>query len=724
MNRRTFTKLAGLAVAGLSGTVQAEEIARGVSSASAPGTEIILEDQDLLIAFDRASGALTRMVCKESGWAVERRPELGVSFRMLVPLHDRRENYILGAKQKNAEVQRVGTSQVRIRWQNLVSEHGGELPIVFTALITLRNGVLTFAGSVENGSQLAIETLDYPCLGDLNPPSRDSVLEAQHMWTGALVADPLYPRFDNAKGYWGVRYPTRTVSSDQCQFCLLQAPEQGVYTAVHDPQIRYLVEFTFEQRPGTVDWVNNQVPREDTISGMPVQLEFRTCHFLFVHPQTTVELAPVVMQPYKGDWHSGLDVYRQWRATWFGRPHTPAWACDVHSWLQLQVNGAEQDYSIPYRELLRYGEECADNGVAAIQLVGWNHGGQDGGDPSLDTDPMLGTWQELHDAIAAIQSRGVHMILFGKPVFADMSTEYYKTELYKYECIDPYGNKYESNGYAYSTPTQLAGLNQRRRAIMDVCDPGYQAVALREFEKTVALGAHGWLFDEVMQHNGVIYNFGPGHGYQAPGYLYGADIPLVKKFRAAADSTNPDFLFAGEGPGDWLMPFYTLGYYRIGAGMRHALRYIDPHAPLMAAVRGLNARDEINLCLLYRYIISYEPFNFKGHVTDFPLTLAYGRSVDAFRRQHRRFLWDGEFRDTVGVPATADGRFQYAVYVAADGKRGVALVNLEQSRPITVTLKLEHAAQAVTATPEQPEPVSAAHSVVVAARSAALWMEV
>ena len=105
----------------------------------------------------------------------------------------------------------------------------------------------------------------------------------------------------------------------------------------------------------------------------------------------------------------------------------------------------------------------------AIQLVGWNHGGQDGGDPSLDTDPGLGTWQELHDAIAQIQAKGVKMIMFGKPIFADMSTEWYKNELHKYEATDPYGNKYESGGYSYSTPTQLAGINNRRRAIMDVC---------------------------------------------------------------------------------------------------------------------------------------------------------------------------------------------------------------------------------------------------------------
>jgi len=387
------------------------------------------------------------------------------------------------------------------------------------------------------------------------------------------------------------------------------------------------------------------------------------------------------------------------------------------------VDGAEQDYTIPYRDLVQYGEECAENGVRAIQLVGWNHGGQDGGDPSLDTDPSLGTWRDLHDAIAQIQAKGVKMIMFGKPIFADMSTDYYKKELYKYEALDPFGNKYESGGYAYTTPTQLAGINQRRRAIMDVCSQAYRDIATHEFEKTLALGASGWLFDEVMQHNGVLYNFSPDHGYTAPGYLFNGDIPLVKQFRAAADKVNPDFLFSGEGPGDWLMPYYPLGYYRIGTGTRHALRYIDSQAPLMAAVRGFDARDEINLCLLYRYIISYEPYNFKGHVTDFPLTLAYGKKVDALRRKYRKFLWDAEFRDTLDAAVVADGIFRYSVFRAADGKRGVVIMNLEERKPITTKLDLPNAGALVVATPEQQEAQSTSAAVNIPPRSAAVIME-
>lgn len=716
MDRREFNKLAGLSAIG----VMTRELA---AQQMASAHEVVLEDRELLVAFDSGSGALTRMERKSTQWLIQRRPALGVSFRLLAPLPGRRTNFILGSKQRAASVQKVSSNQVRLQWKNLLSENGGVLPITFTATVTLEKGTLTFDSVLQNDSDLSVEAIDYPYFGDLNPPTPDTPMQTEHLWVGALQGDEIYPRFSNELGYWGVRYPTKNINTNQSQICLIQTPQQGIYIGMHDPAIRYLMQFTFEQHPGVVDWIDNNVPRQNEISGLPVHLEFRTCHFVFAHPHSTFTLAPVVLTPYSGDWHAGLDVYKQWRSTWFAKPQTPAWAKDVHSWLQLQIDGAEQDYSIPYSELVKYGEECAQNGVTAIQLVGWNRGGQDGGDPSLDTDPGLGTWQELHDAIAQIQSKGVNMILFGKPIFADMSTEWYRNELHKYEAIDPYGNKYESGGYSYSTPTQLAGINNRRRAIMDVCSQDYRDIATNEFKKTVALGAVGWMFDEVMQHNGVIYSFSHDHGYNPPGYLFRADIPLVKQFRAAADKVNPDFLFSGEGPGDWLMPYYTLGYYRIGAATRHALRYIDPYAPLMAAVRGFDARDEINLALLYRYIISYEPYNFKGHVTDFPLTLAYGKKVDALRCKYKAWIWDAEFRDTLGASVAADGVLRYSVYQTAKGKRAVIVANLESSRAITVSVDIPNSGALMAATPEQPDTQPAAGKLQIPARSAVVVME-
>jgi len=45
----------------------------------------------------------------------------------------------------------------------------------------------------------------------------------------------------------------------------------------------------------------------------------------------------------------------------------------------------------------------------------------------------------------------------------------------------------------------------------------------------------------------------------------------------------------------------------------------------MVAVTGFDDREMPNLILMQRYMISYEPYNFKGHLTDFPLTLAIAK---------------------------------------------------------------------------------------------------
>lgn len=684
--------------------------------------EVVIQDDSLLVAFDSHSGALTRLERKSTGWTVERRAELGASFRLLVPLPGRRDNFILGAKQR-ASVEKVSGREMRIRWENLLSEHGGVMPISLTATVSLANGALRFDALLENNSPDVVETVDYPYFGDLNPPSRSSRMQVRTMWYGNLQSDEIYPRFGNEKGYWGVFTPTKTFDSYRSLFCLIQSSGQGIYVEMHDPKQRYLLEYTFVRYPGLVSSVTDQVPEGEEISGHPTRTAFGTCHFLFAPPHSKVQLVPVVIRCYTGDWHQGVDLYKQWRLTWFKPPHIPAWIRGVNSWQQLQINSPEQDYRVPYTRLVQYGKECAENGVAAIQLVGWNEGGQDGGDPAQNTDPGLGTWQQLQDAIRQIQAMGVKIILFGKLNWADKTTEWYKKELYKYAATDPYGIPYEQGGYSYYTPTQLAGINNHRRAVMDFMSPAYRNIATREFTKLLKLGASGWLFDENCHHGPVKYSFATGHGYTPPGFIYGGDMPMAARLRAAADKVDKDFLFAGEGHQDWLMQYYPCSYFRIDANSTPVSRYIDPQAPLMVAVTGFNDREMLNLILMDRYIISYEPYYFKGELKDFPLTLAYGKKIDSLRKRYRDYIWDAEFRDTEGATVSANGAVRYSVFVNSAGKRAVVVVNPDANREVSAVVKIPSAGRLAVATPEEQDTRPLAGDLHIPARSAAVVME-
>ncbi len=680
-------------------------------------TQLVIEDDQLRAGFDSESGALATFESKSLHWVIERRPEFAASFRLLVPLDRRRDNFVFGGKQRAAEVKKISGREIRIRWQDLVSEHGGVLPISLTATATLTNGALVFDATLENSSRLVVETLDYPYFGDLQPPARDAALQARTMWYGNLESRELYPGFSNEKGYWGVNVPTKTVGSHRSLFCLIQAPQEGLYIEMRDPTQPYLLEYTFEQHPGLLTPIGNRVPQTGAISGAPVHLEFRTCHFLFAQPHSVVRLAPIVLRCYRGDWHAGVDLYKEWRATWFKPSNLPEWAREVHSWAMLRMNTPEEDFLIPYTNLVTYGEEYASNDVRAVQVVGWNHGGQDRDDPSQDIEPRLGTRQEFRQAIAKVQAMGVKVILFGKLGWADLTTAWYTNELYRFEARDPYGIRYEQGGYSYVTPTQLAGINNRRRAIMDFLSPEYQAVACKEFQKLLDLGAAGWLFDEVCHHGPALYNFASA----PPDFMYAGDLPLAAQLRGTANAANPDFLFSGEGQQDWLMQYYPVS--EIGLTAVPICQYIDSHLPLLAGVSGFDDRETLNLILLNHYIIQYEPYYYKGHLVDFPLTLAYGKKIDTLRRRYKAYLWDGEFRDTLGAKLTATGSNRYSVFRTSQGKRAVVVVNQEFAKAITATVELANPRKLVAATPEQLEAELSSGTLEIPARSAAVIME-
>jgi hypothetical protein len=147
----------------------------------------------------------------------------------------------------------------------------------------------------------------------------------------------------------------------------------------------------------------------------------------------------------------------------------------------------------------------------------------------------------------------------------------------------------------------------------------------------------------------------------------------------------------------------------------------------MVAVQGFNDRDKLNLCLLYRYIISYEPYNFKGRPEDYPLTLEYGKKIDALRRKYAEYLWHTECRDTIGASVTSDGKSHslYSVFVNPEsGKRAIAIANQDPKKKIQASVQVEgKCGNFMIVTPEKPEPTPFKSEVAIPPRSAAVLLE-
>jgi hypothetical protein len=689
------------------------------------GKTISIEDGDIRLTFDQRSGALLEFLDKKTGWNLQKKPELADSFRCFTPTPTRSYSPVLGARNMAKSVTKSPEgNSLTIVWRDLTSEYVGKLDTVLTGTVTLQGAEASFDMKIDNHSKETIATVEWPILGALSRPPDSGTLNLLQFTYGTGKESNLYPHFDNDHGYYGTNYPMQMADG---RYTIVLGKNDGLYIGTHDTTFNEITRYLFELMPGYGGSFGDWVPHLSDISGHPVRLSAGVEHFPFVAPGETFTLAKVVLSPFEGDWHDGADVYRRWRSTWFHRPIAPTWVQSVHSWQQIQINSAEDDLRTPYRDLPKRAEQAARSGISAIQLVGWNNGGQDRGNPSHDTDPRLGTYQELKDAIAAIQKMGVHIILFNKYTWADVTTPEYKKDLYKDMAVNPDGTTYIYHGYMYQTPEQLADINTRRLAVACLNDKAWLDLSAREFRKNIDLGASGILYDEVQHHGGANYCFSPDHGHRVPTTLWSGDARLGDMFRGIirVSAGEDQFLMAGEDAYDLETRDYSLIYFRITPSHIPLDRYDDPFLPIMIAITGFDDREMINQALRYRYILSYEPFNFKGNLDDFPLTMAYGEKMDALRKRYRDYLWDAEFRDDRDAGVRVEGKhyLNYSVFRRQDGKRAVVVVNTTPAA-ITAHVTIPNSRGSLAwVSPEAPSLHPASGTIPVPYRSAVVLME-
>ena len=697
-----------------------------------PTDSLVLKNDRLRVEFDPQTGALRHVSCPSVAWTVFQREKLAQSFRLVIPLPDRLLNIFDGSKQhlSSAEMDQDGRC-LRLTWNGVQSEHGGWMDIILRAVVQLTTSGLSFDLEIENHAQYPVESCAYPYLGELCPPSTSHTLTRANISYDNLIQKPLYPQFSNERGYWGTEFPIQMAATPETPFVLVlangseTASAHGIYIGCHDTTTAERVEFTFRLLPGygKVGFV----PEEEDIAGQPVHIECYAEHLSFIQPGESKKLLPVVMQPFTGDWHAGVEEYKTWRATWMRRPDLPDWVRQVHAWQQIQMTSWGDTLNLRYEDLPDYTRDCNANGVFAIQLVGWTLYGQDGRLPIHDSDPRLGSREDLKNAIQQMQAQGVRVILYEKYTCADIGTAIYKETVEPLASRDIFGNPHAHEGWRYDTPAHLSGVNIRPYVWMCMNSSAWQDLALAEIEKSLELQPNGILLDESMWHgtNGF-YCFDSSHGHSIPAYNFHGDAKFEAKLCGLLDRINPELLLAGEGPYDLQNCSYGLSYHRAGEGHIPVIRYIDPYLPMMNWVIGHDDREGINRCLLYRYIISYEPRHFRGRLSEFPKTLAYGVMVDNLRRKYKEYLWDAEYCDTLGASVLVHDKPHplFTVFRQPEtNQRAVVVVN-HNAEEIVARIVLDGTGTDLYwVSPELPEPTATTGQVTIPSRSVVVVLE-
>jgi len=662
-------------------------IPRETAARARDAVPIVLEDAFVRIAFDPATGAITNLIDKKHAWTIHKGRQSS-ALRVHLPLPDRRVHFLTEADAVHIR-HHVGTSanSLEFVWQGFRTASGTLYDLTLRGNVQLAGGELIFTLTVDNASGFTVESVAFPILGDLAmPPGAKKFEQVSPTYTGLARSD-LLPVFHNQLGYWGVDYPTQLVANGDRQCVMVMADDSiGLYAGYHDTTHAEVPQFFFELRPGFKESWGEQPGNMQ--AGDPANLiRFQINRLCFLGTGASNLSKPIVLAPFGEGWTGGAAVYDRWRKTWFKRPKKPSWIDDVHSWRNIQPNSAEDRLMIPYSRIVDIAKDCAKHGIKVIQVIGWNVGGQDRGNPSHDIDPRLGTHEELRQAIADSRALGVEIVLFNKYTWADLTTDAYRSDLHRLAALDPYGIPYHFPGYSYDTPTQLSNINTRRFATMCMASQAWRDVCLTEFKKSVDLGSSGILFDEAAWHGGTLYCFAKDHGHPVPTCLFTGDNALIDTFRKHVDEEQ--FLFSGESPYDLELTTYSHAYTRIGPGHVPFQRYLDPELPIVATASGWDDRQMINRCLMYRYSINYEPHFYKGELSDIPLTVAYGKKVDDLRRRYRDYLWAASFLHHGGISITVAGKpyEDYAVFRSKTDKRAIVLINASDTEALTVPAK-------------------------------------
>ncbi|MCL2838227.1 MAG: DUF6259 domain-containing protein [Oscillospiraceae bacterium] len=651
------------------------------------GKIISFENANTGYSFELSSGRLLNVYSKTTGWNMIKRPEFAQSFVMMIPLDGRRNNLVEGGTPTSVN---ITDTSVEFVYDTVTSKFGGEHPIKVVTKFEIDEEIGTFGFEADNQSDLIIEDVRYPIIDDFTKPEDEK--EINQLWLGYsnLEKQTIYPRIKNL-GYWGTDSPTQfSEPAPYSMFHMLAGEKQGVYIGAGEKSTD-VIAWKIQLFPGYDSSITQNVPEADEISGHPRHLCITAAQLPYIMPKTSRRLVPIVIRTFEGTWHKGADVYKYLVKKWGLTPvKPPVWVAEPHSWLQIHINSPEDELRYKYTELVDIGRECAKHGIAAIQLVGWNDGGQDRGNPSHSHDPRLGTFEELKQAIAEIQAMGVKVILFSKFTWADQSTEWFRDELIKLAAKDPYGDYYMHPGYQYQTISQHMDISTRKLIAMCMNSEKYRAIADKELKKIVDLGAEGTLYDESQHHGYARLCFDESHGHRYGESVYKGDNPLIEGFRKVSAS-NPDFLYAGEACYDIEFEQYHLTYMRSHVeNFVPGKRYVFPHVPYMTAIVGFNDRNMVNQCLMNKFIISYEPYNFKGRPGDYPLTLEYGKKMDALRTELREYFWDGDFLDTTVGSVTVAGKPHelWTGYRTADGKFGAVISNYS-NEPLKVKMKFD-----------------------------------
>lgn len=597
---------------------------------------LTLEDPHLSMRFDPRTGGLVRFDDGRTGaWLEE--ANAGSLFVLEIPRGGDRTVVVQTSQQTltGHEIDEA-KSILTLHWNDPVTSAGERLGGDITVTVAIEDGVARLALSFHllDGE---VEAVRFPSLRGVRPAAPKLELRGVDYSTGTRV--DLLPVFDSNAPYWGTMFPDyasgnlrpELVGNPTSPFVALVTDAGGVTVMPAVPTLDF-IGWRASLEPGYADSLGRT-------AGPDAAVTLDAIHF----PAATggrVEVPAMSLAPYAGDWTASLEPYRRNQAP--TRRSRAAWLAEPRLWLQVQLMSTEGEARYDFDDLVDIIEECAAAGIGAIQIVGWNEGGQDGRVPWHRPSAKLGGLAKLQRALDRARELDVATVLYVKYVWVEKPGPHWD-ELERFVSRDPNGQPYAQPGPVYHSSRKRYGISTPWYVPLCFGVRELRERIANEVAEMASWGADGILADESLYHGRALLCFAHDHGHPVGASAFTWDAAYLDDIRARLGDAADTFVIAAEGAYDAQFEDYDVSYFRSASAQHRPVgRMLRPDARIVTALTGFDEHGMIAQSILDGYAMSLEPFNFKGRPADMPATVERARRAEDVRRRYADWLWNGE----------------------------------------------------------------------------------
>ncbi|MGQ9629368.1 MAG: DUF6259 domain-containing protein [bacterium] len=628
---------------------------------------IFLENRSLRLVFNGANGCLESIFNKVVGKEfISFKAGRGL-FKIIYPVEDVRSHSFEARDQKLSGHKIAGEGDVKVlmlRYDGLTSKRGSfKVSAEVRCELSGEKDEIIFTIKIRNDDGGEVSHIFFPLIGGLQSLGDDPEGDALLMpWFGGELTKNPYGTLPGKGEGLGLNESETVLmcyypGGGAMQWMDYFSASHGLYMSCLNKEGQFLVL-----------WMKKNVWDEEEHLSMAMVKYPYLRRGEWVSPQFMVS-------PHEGDWHRGADKYRTWFESWAEKIDPPQWLRYSNGWFHTMGRLSDGTTMNEIEEIPQIHREAKEHGLNIIFHCGWYKEGHDGRHPDyhpIDEGRLKRAYNEVH-------RDGGRLLLYVNGDNYCTSNPLWETEGVKWAVkrtegkrgpvvttdgrtipLKRYGSSpafgfsnapgplrwewsfghypsFEGETVAIMCPSCFGWVDKILRAVRTAAELGADIVILDTIAVIALL-----CFDEEHDHKTYDSAWGPGF------------VNIMRKALELGRKINPDFSLCIEGICDIYTPYIGIYHSRI-RNFPEAFRYTLPWVTgITGAFIDMGDFDKLYKSFSLGLPLDVEIYTHaRGRFSISPSLAEEIKQLNKLRQDHRDFLVDGTFKDTIGVDCDA-----------------------------------------------------------------------